>query len=154
MQYPQSQKSSSWAEGRRSGAALSPTTHCQAGNPAMCLAGRVGRSNPLYWTPRSVFFQGGYIRLGLHNQILLSHRRLLQRSETQRFSCLLAHVGCAGFCTAGEALQKDSKEDLSSLTSLFTTTGVPPAQIGIFLGSERAQTAKWRRPAVLSSNKP
>lgn len=52
---------------------------------------RAGRSNSLYWTPHCVFIQGGYIPLGLHDQIPFSHRRLLQRSETQCFSCLL-HV--------------------------------------------------------------
>jgi len=116
-------------------------------------AGRVGSSNLLYWAPHSVFAQDSYIQLGLHHQILLGHRRLLQRSETQRFSCLLARVGCAGFCTAGDALQKGSK-NLSSLASLFTTTRVPPAQTRIFLGSAPAQAGEWKRSAVLSSKEP
>ena len=50
----------------------SPPAHCHAGDSATRLAGRVGRSNPLYWTPHSVFVQGSYIRLALHNQILLT----------------------------------------------------------------------------------
>lgn len=130
-----------------------PATHHHPGDPATRLAGRVGRANPLYWTPHGVFVQGSCIRLGLHNQILLGHRRLLQRSETQRFSCLLAHVGCAGFlhhrrCTS-ERLKRRFK---LTYFPLHHNRGLPSRRI--FLDSERAQTADWKRPAVLPSNEP
>lgn len=136
VQYPQSQKSSSQGGGR-SGATLPlpPATHHHAGDPAMRLAGRVGRANPLYWTPHGVFVQGSCIRLGLHNQILLGHQRLLQRSETQRFSCVLAHVGCAGFlhhrrCTS-ERLKRRFK---LTYFPLHHNRGLPSRRI--FLDSE------------------
>lgn len=137
VQGLQRHKPSGWG-GSGSGAASSPTL-CHAAQEAQprFWVGRGGRPELLYWMLRRVFVQGGCVRLGaVHNRIMLSHRRLLQRSETQRFSRLLARTGCAGFYSAEDALRKGLGGGFSTLTVLSATTGVPPAQTRTFSGSE------------------